>query len=112
MTEADRTLVDRFLDMMAAESGRGAQHTAAYRSDLEAASLTLGELSARQCRSALKKLGEAWRDLAPSTVARRAATLRRFFGFLLDEGLRSDDPSAALPRPVHQRPLPKILDVA
>ena len=30
---------------------------------------------------------------------RDIAALRRFFGFLMDEGLRSDDPSAALPRP-------------
>ena len=36
--------------------------------------------------------------------------LRRFFGFLLDEGLRKDDPSAALPRPRLERPLPRILD--
>jgi integrase/recombinase XerD len=55
-------------------------------------------------------LGERWGVLAPSTVARRAAALRRFYGFLHDEGLRGDDPSPALPRPVLQRPLPKILD--
>jgi integrase/recombinase XerD len=36
--------------------------------------------------------------------------LRRFYGFLHDEGLRGDDPSAALPRPASERPLPKILD--
>jgi integrase/recombinase XerD len=55
-------------------------------------------------------LGEQWRDLAPSTVARRSAALRRFFGFLVDEGLRGDDPSAALPSPRFERPLPRILD--
>jgi integrase/recombinase XerD len=43
-------------------------------------------------------------------VARRSAALRRFFGFLIDDGLRADDPSAALPRPALQRPLPKVLD--
>jgi integrase/recombinase XerD len=43
-------------------------------------------------------------------VARRSAALRRFFGFLVDDGLRSDDPSAALPRPALERPLPRILD--
>jgi integrase/recombinase XerD len=48
--------------------------------------------------------------LSPATVARRSAALRRFYGFLVDEGLRVDDPSAALPRPVLQRPLPRILD--
>jgi integrase/recombinase XerD len=36
--------------------------------------------------------------------------LRRFYGFLLDDGLRPDDPSSALPRPSLQRPLPRVLD--
>ena len=58
----------------------------------------------------LAKLGEAWCALAPSTVARRSAALRRFYGFLLDEGMRRDDPSAALPKPRLQRPLPSIID--
>jgi len=35
--------------------------------------------------------------------------LRQFYGFLLDEGVRTDDPSAALPRPAIRRPLPRIL---
>jgi len=35
--------------------------------------------------------------------------LRQFFGFLVDEGLRADDPSAALPRPRTRRPLPRLL---
>ncbi|HEY6814683.1 MAG TPA: tyrosine-type recombinase/integrase, partial [Croceibacterium sp.] len=57
-------------------------------------------------------LGQAWADLAPSTVARKASALRQFYGFLLDEKLRDDDPSPALPRPVARRPLPKILSHA
>ncbi|HEX6741634.1 MAG TPA: tyrosine-type recombinase/integrase, partial [Sphingomicrobium sp.] len=58
----------------------------------------------------IARLGERWADLASSTVARRSAALRRFFGFLVDEGLRGDDPSAVLPRPRFERPLPRILD--
>jgi integrase/recombinase XerD len=50
--------------------------------------------------------------LQRATVARKSAALRRFYGFLHDEGLRKDDPSGALPRPVGGRPLPKILDHA
>ena len=109
MNEGDRALVDRFLDMMAAESGAARNTLAAYRSDLAAAAADLGSLE-RAGSSDLGKLGERWGDLAPSTVARRAAALRRFYGFLHDEGLRADDPSPALPRPALQRPLPKILD--
>lgn len=109
MNTADRALVDRFLDMMAAEMGAARNTLAAYRSDLEAAAGDLGSLEAAQAKD-LALLGERWGDLARSTVARRAAALRRFYGFLHDEGLRVDDPSAALPRPALQRPLPKVLD--
>ncbi|QNN65504.1 tyrosine recombinase [Sphingomonas rhizophila] len=109
MNAGDRALVDRFLDMMAAEAGASRNTLAAYRSDLTAAAADLGGLEGAQ-PDRLGRLGEQWADLAPSTVARRSAALRRFYGFLLDEGLRADDPSTVLPRPTLQRPLPKILD--
>ncbi len=109
MTPGDCALVDRFLDMLAAEAGAARNTIAAYRSDLAAAAEDLGSLEAADS-ARLGTLGERWAELASSTVARRSAALRRFFGFLHDEGLRVDDPSAALPRPVLQRPLPKILD--
>ena len=35
MIESDRALVDRFLDMMAAEAGASPHTLAAYRNDLE-----------------------------------------------------------------------------
>ncbi len=109
MQPADRALVDRFLDMMAAELGASPNTITAYRSDLGATAADLGGLE-KATPDDLGKLGEQWAALAPSTVARRAAALRRFFGFLLDEGFRADDPSASLPRPRLQRPLPKILE--
>lgn len=109
MTPDDRALVDRFLDMMAAEAGSSRHTLAAYRNDLERAAdslSTLGQASGDD----LSRLGAAWADLAPATVARRSASLRRFYGFLVDDGLRADDPSATLPRPRFERPLPRILD--
>ena len=110
MTPDDRALVDRFLDMMAAEAGASRNTLAAYRTDLERATESLGGKLGQADTEDVSGLGEAWSDLAPSTVARRSAALRRFYGFLFDEGLRKDDPSAALPKPTLQRPLPKILD--
>jgi integrase/recombinase XerD len=107
----DRALADRFLDMMAAESGASRHTLAAYRNDLERAADSLGSLASAS-NEGLSGLGAEWSSLAPSTVARRSAALRRFFGFLVDDGLRRDDPSAALPRPVLQRPLPRILEQA
>ena len=51
-------------------------------------------------------------SLARSSVARKSAALRRFYAFLVEEGFRGDDPSAALPRPGAARTLPKTLDHA
>ena len=110
MTPDDRALVDRFLDMMAAEAGSSRHTLAAYRNDLERAADTLRSLGTASADD-LSRLGSAWAGLAPATVARRSASLRRFFGFLIDDGLRKDDPSATLPRPRFERPLPRILEV-
>jgi integrase/recombinase XerD len=110
--EADRALVDRFLDMLAAETGASANTMAAYRNDLEKASHDLGTTLGTASRDALATLGQKWAGLAASTVARRSSALRRFYRFLVDDGLRTDDPSAALPKPKLQRPLPKVLSEA
>ena len=109
MTPDDRALVDRFLDMMAAEAGSSRHTLVAYRNDLERASESLGSLG-QASTDDLSRLGAAWAELAPATVARRSASLRRFYGFLVDDGLRRDDPSATLPRPRFERPLPRILE--
>ena len=105
----DGRLVELFLEMLAAEAGAAANTIAAYRSDLMLASATLGGRLASADASALAALGEDWRALARSTVARKSAALRRFFAFLADEGHRADDPGGALPRPGAARALPKVL---
>jgi integrase/recombinase XerD len=94
--------------MLAAERGAAVNTLAAYRRDLEGAEDLLGDLAGAD-RKALARLGNHWAVLAPSTVARKASALRQFYGFLVDEGEREDDPSPALPRPATRRPLPKIL---
>ena len=110
MTPEDAALVDRFLDMMAAEGGASRHTLAAYRNDLERSAEALGRPIANASTEDVARLGGLWAELSPATVARRSAALRRFFGFLIDDGLRADDPSAALPRPRLERPLPRILD--
>ena len=109
MTPDDRALVDRFLDMMAAEAGSSRHTLDAYRNDLERTAESIGSLGSASADD-LSRLGAQWTELAPSTLARRSAALRRFFGFLVDDGLRADDPSPALPRPRFERPLPRILE--
>lgn len=110
MSPDDLRLVDRFLDMMAAEAGASRHTLAAYRNDLQQAADALGGVLGAARPDQLSTLAERWGALSASTVARRSAALRRFYGFLVDDGLRADDPSAALPRPRLQRPLPRILD--
>ena len=103
--------VEDFLAMLAAERGAAANTLAAYRRDLEGAEEAIGALDGAG-RDDLARLGQVWAALAPATVARKASALRQFYGFLVDEGLRGDDPSPALPRPATRRPLPKILSHA
>ena len=115
MNADDRALVDRFCDMMAAEAGASRNTLLAYRGDLAAAAEVLGAHGGAIGGAGMEELGRlgpAWSDLSPATVARRAAALRRFYGFLHEEGLRGDDPSSALPRPATERPLPRILEAS
>jgi len=102
---------ERFLAMLAAERGAAANTLAAYRRDLAAAEAVLGDLAAAGGDS-LAGLGEAWTGLAASSLSRRCSALRQFYGFLVDEGLRADDPSGSLPRPRTRRPLPRLLSHA
>lgn len=105
----DAALIDRFLEMMAAEAGAARNTIAAYRSDLMLASVVAGGRLVAADAVMIAALAHEWRDLSAATVARKAAALRRFFGFLAEEGLRADNPSSALPRPGTRRALPKTL---
>jgi len=107
---ADRERIAAFLEMMAAEAGAARNTLLAYERDLRGASELLGGSLADAGPGEIRRLAEAWMPLSRATVARKAAALRRFYGFLHDEGMRGDDPSAALPRPARERPLPKVLD--
>lgn len=101
-------LAERFLSMLAAERGAAANTLAAYRRDLASACKVLGDIGTAD-RDALAGLGEAWSHLAASSLARKCSALRQFYGFLVDEGVRADDPSGGLPKPRIRRPLPRLL---
>ncbi len=95
--------------MLAAERGSAANTLSAYRSDLMFASKWLdGKLSGASLDD-LGRLSAGWADLSNASVARKSSALRRFFGFLEEEGLRADNPAMALPKPMQMRGLPKIL---
>lgn len=105
----DINVIERFLEMMAAEAGASRNTLLAYRADLVAASALLEGRLTHALPEELGKLALAWSDLANASLARKSASLRRYFGFLVAEGFRTDDPSAALARPVARRALPKVL---
>lgn len=105
----DATLIERFLEMLSAEQGASPNTLIAYRTDLKQASTTLEGGLGRAAKEDLVRLSEGWADLARATVARKSSALARFFGFLVEETVRADDPSGALPRLGAARGLPKIL---
>lgn len=106
---SDRDAIERFLEMMAAQAGAARNTLSAYRTDLRLASEVLdGALVAADAES-LGCLATSWDALSRATIARKAAALRRFFAFLVEEGDLIDDPSSALPRPGSDRNLPRTL---
>ena len=109
MIGEDHQLIAHFLEMMVAESGAARNTLLAYGSDLEAASVLLEGRLASAGIADLVRLAGNWETLAKSSLARKSAALRRFYGFLVDDGLRADDPSHALPRPGAHRSLPKLV---
>lgn len=108
----DANLIERFLEMLVAEAGASKHTLSAYRTDLEQASAIAGGKLSSADRAEIKKLSAHWRGLQNSTVARKSSSLRRYFGFLVEEGFRENDPSDALPRPGVVRSLPKTLSHA
>lgn len=106
---SDAALIDRFLEMMAAERGASRNTLAAYRRDLEQAAEWVKGRLADADATALRKLMADYQSLAASSAARKLSALRQFFAFLLDEGERADNPALDIARPATRRPLPRIL---
>ncbi len=105
---------EAFLEMMAAERGASRDTIEAYGRDLEqfaefaAATLTpIEAATAEHVSDYLRQQARA--GLAPATTARKLSVLRGYFGFLLGEGARRDDPCAAIDGPRLGRKLPRTL---
>lgn len=109
-TPADAQL-ERFLDALWLESGLSRNTLDAYRSDLAGLTVWLQMSPAQATREQLAAyLGDCVnRGVRPRTTARLLSSLRRFYQFLLREGVIQTDPSAQLESPKLGRPLPKSL---
>ena len=103
-------LIDRFLEMMAAERGASQNTLAAYRRDLEAYAEGVDDLKGagpddiRRHLAALEAQG-----LARSSAARKLSAIRQFHRFLHGDGLSKDNPATAIDSPRAARPLPKMI---
>lgn len=107
--------LDAFLEMLTAERNAAANTKAAYRRDLEEVGVFLAKRGKDLTRADPADLSAylsmlAANDARPSTAARRLSALRQYYKFVLGEGWRRDDPTAALDSPRLGRPLPKLLD--
>jgi integrase/recombinase XerD len=116
-TAKDETLINLFLDMLAAEQGAGDNTLDAYRRDLTDFSEFLGRKGQNFTGAGTDELRDYLADLdtrgfKSSSVARRLSAMRHLFRFLLNERIRSDDPAAILSGPKRGRGLPKVLSIA
>lgn len=110
-TQAGGTLT-RFVDHLWIEYGLSAHSLAAYRGDLErlAAFLARRGVALEQASEAdlFDFLGQA-DQLTARTKARRLSSMRRYFQYLLREGVLRADPTVRLSAPRLGRSLPKTL---
>ena len=111
---ASKAALERFLDAIWMERGLSKNTLAAYRADLNSL--------ARWLTGRGKNLSEgdradlldyiAWRvekGARPRSTARQLSSFRRFFRYLVREGVLSADPTARISMPKVGRPLPKAL---
>jgi integrase/recombinase XerD len=114
--QSNETLIELYLDMLAAERGAAANTLAAYRRDLQDFSADLAKAGSGIARADSDELRAhlgrlAKRGLAASSVARRLSAIRQLYRFLYSEGHRGDDPAAVIEGPKRGRALPKVLSV-
>ena len=108
--------VTTFLDFLSAEKGASSNTIAAYRNDLEQLGEYLkGSGNGRSWEKVDRMLIQDFilnlkqRKYAETTVARKVAAIRSFFGFLAAEGILADNPTEGLASPRVGKMLPKAI---
>jgi len=109
-------LVDRFLGYLEGERGYSPQTLRAYAGDLtgfanfaaQQEAFDPASITSVQMRHYLARLRQS--GAARSTIARKVASLRSFYKFLLREGLVSQNPATNLTVPRREKRLPVFLD--
>lgn len=113
---ADEDVIRRFCDAIWLEDGLGEKTRMAYRSDLEKLAGWLVVQPGRPLLAAARRtdlLNWISRGLAEgqkaSTAARRLSGIRRFYRYLLREGVIAEDPTLRIDSPRLPRRLPDTL---
>lgn len=111
---APDSLIESFLDACWAERGLSGNTLKAYRSDLVGLSVYLKSQGTRlDAASRADLLGYLARQVSSGmksrTAARKLSSIRRFYRYLLKQGLVAEDPVARIDNPKLNRPLPKAL---
>lgn len=111
-------LIDNFLHYLAVEKGYSEHTIAAYRNDLTALadfSRKDGSLSSWNDFTRQTMLGYLLdlkeRGYVATTVARKMAAARSFFGFLINEGIIKTDPTENMSSPSVGKALPKPIPI-
>jgi len=107
-------LVDRFLDAIWMERGLSQNTLGAYRADLMTLARGLAEKD-KSIETADKAdllafiAGRVEGGAKPRSTARQLSSFRRFFRYIMREGMRDTDPTADIAMPRIGRSLPKTL---
>ncbi|MBI2860588.1 MAG: site-specific tyrosine recombinase XerD [Chloroflexi bacterium] len=115
--------VGSFLNFLAAEKGLAENTRLAYRNDLHRLADFAEQQAVKQgfepgwdtftrqgMLSYLLDLKE--RNYAATTIARKVAAARSFFGFLVDEGIIKNDPTENMESPAIGKVLPKPISIS
>jgi integrase/recombinase XerD len=114
LVAGSEALVDRFLDAIWMERGLSQNTLGAYRADLMTLARSLAE-SGKSIDQASKAdlLGfiadRVQGGAKPRSTARQLSSFRRFYRYLVREGVRDSDPTADIEMPRIGRSLPKSL---
>jgi integrase/recombinase XerD len=115
--------IDNFLSYLIAERGFSANTVAAYRNDLhQLASFIEKEAAGRSVVPSWASFNRQGvlsylldlkqRRYAPTTVARKVAAAKSFFGFMAAEGGIKDNPARDVPSPRIGKSLPKPISIS
>jgi integrase/recombinase XerD len=113
-----REQIESFLNYLAVEKGYSEHTIAAYRNDLNGLAdfAARGDIAAWADFSRQSMLGYMLnlkeRGYVATTIARKAAAARSFFGFLRDEGVIRTDPTENMSSPSVGRALPKPIPIS